>query len=54
MNHKMTDQITLIIDGVEVTVPKGTLIVEAAKKIGREIAEKLKADGVDGVILTST
>ncbi len=33
----MTDQITLTIDGVEVTVPKGTLIVEAAKRIGNEI-----------------
>ncbi|MBN1219197.1 MAG: NADH-quinone oxidoreductase subunit NuoG [Anaerolineae bacterium] len=33
----MTDQVTLTIDGVEVTVPKGTLIVEAAKKIGQEI-----------------
>jgi NADH-quinone oxidoreductase subunit G len=36
-NKKMTDQITLTIDGVEVTVPQGTLIVEAAKKIGQEI-----------------
>lgn len=33
----MTDNVTLTIDGVEVTVPKGTLIVEAAKKIGKEI-----------------
>ncbi|GAB4437685.1 MAG: NADH-quinone oxidoreductase subunit NuoG [Anaerolineae bacterium] len=33
----MSDQVTLTIDGVEVTVPKGTLIVEAAKKIENEI-----------------
>jgi NADH-quinone oxidoreductase subunit G len=33
----MADQVTLTIDGVEVTVPKGTLIVEAAKRIGNEI-----------------
>lgn len=33
----MSDQVTLTIDGVEVTVPKGTLIVEAAKRIQNEI-----------------
>jgi len=33
----MSDQVTLTIDGVEVTVPKGTLIVEAAKQIENEI-----------------
>ncbi|MBN1992597.1 MAG: NADH-quinone oxidoreductase subunit NuoG [Anaerolineae bacterium] len=33
----MTQQITLTIDGFTVTVPPGTLIVEAAKKIGKEI-----------------
>ncbi|RME96784.1 MAG: NADH dehydrogenase (quinone) subunit G, partial [Chloroflexi bacterium] len=33
----MTDTVTLTIDGQSVTVPKGTLIVEAAKKIGNEI-----------------
>lgn len=33
----MTDQVTLTIDDVEVTVPKGTLIVEAAKRIKNEI-----------------
>lgn len=33
----MTDLVTLTIDGVEVSVPKGTMIVEAAKKIGKEI-----------------
>ncbi len=33
----MSDQVTLTIDGVEVTVPKGTLVVEAAKRIGNEI-----------------
>jgi len=33
----MTNEITLTIDNIEVTVPQGTLIVEAAKKIGKEI-----------------
>lgn len=33
----MSDNITLTIDGVEVTVPKGTLIVEAAKRVQNEI-----------------
>lgn len=33
----MTDQVTLTIDGCEVTVPKGTMIVEAAKQINIEI-----------------
>ena len=33
----MADQVTLTIDGVEVSVPKGTLIVEAAKHIRNEI-----------------
>jgi len=33
----MADQVTLTIDGVEVSVPTGTLIVEAAKKIENEI-----------------
>ncbi|GIK43695.1 MAG: NADH-quinone oxidoreductase [Chloroflexota bacterium] len=33
----MSDQVTLTIDGVEVAVPKGTLIVEAAKRIANEI-----------------
>ncbi len=33
----MSDQVTLTIDGVSVTVPKGTLIVEAAKQVGQEI-----------------
>ncbi len=33
----MSDQVSLTIDGVEVTVPKGTLIVEAAKQIENEI-----------------
>jgi NADH-quinone oxidoreductase subunit G len=33
----MSDQVTLMIDGVEVTVPKGTLVVDAAKQIGNEI-----------------
>ena len=33
----MSDLINLTIDGIEVSVPKGTLIVDAAKKIGNEI-----------------
>ncbi|MCB0171800.1 MAG: (2Fe-2S)-binding protein, partial [Anaerolineae bacterium] len=33
----MSDKVTLTIDGVQVTVPKGTLIVEAAKQIDNEI-----------------
>ena len=33
----MSDNVTLTIDGVKVTVPKGTLIVEAAKRIDNEI-----------------
>jgi len=33
----MSDLVTLTIDGVEVSVPKGTLIVEAAKRIGNNI-----------------
>ncbi|MCB9420856.1 MAG: NADH-quinone oxidoreductase subunit NuoG [Ardenticatenaceae bacterium] len=33
----MSDLIKLTIDGVEVEVPKGTLVVDAAKKIGNDI-----------------
>lgn len=33
----MTKQVTLTIDGVQVTVPNGTLIVDAAKKAGIDI-----------------
>jgi len=33
----MTKQVTLTIDGQQVTVPEGTLIVDAAKKIGIDI-----------------
>ena len=33
----MTDQVTFTIDGVEVTVPKGTLIIRAAEQLGIEI-----------------
>ncbi len=33
----MSDLITLTVDGVEVSVPKGTLVVDAAKRIGNEI-----------------
>jgi NADH-quinone oxidoreductase subunit G len=32
-----TDQVTLTIDGIEITVPKGTLLVEAAKLIERDV-----------------
>ena len=32
-----TDQVTVTIDGVDVDVPKGTLLVEAAKQIHRDI-----------------
>ena len=32
-----TDQVTLTIDGIEITVPKGTLLVEAAKLIQRDV-----------------
>ena len=32
-----TDQVTLTINGQSVTVPKGTLILDAAKKIGIDI-----------------
>ncbi len=33
----MSDQVTLTIDGKEVTVPKGTLIIRAAEQLGIEI-----------------
>ncbi|GAB3645711.1 NADH-quinone oxidoreductase subunit G [Glycomyces tarimensis] len=33
----MTDQVTFTIDGVEITVPKGTLIIRAAEQLGIEI-----------------
>ena len=33
----MSKQVTLTIDGQTVTVPEGTLIVDAAKKIGIDI-----------------
>ena len=33
----MTKQVTLTIDGLRVTVPEGTLIVDAAKKVGIDI-----------------
>ncbi|MFN2224213.1 MAG: NADH-quinone oxidoreductase subunit NuoG [Candidatus Promineifilaceae bacterium] len=33
----MSDQVTLTIDGVEVTVPKGTVVVDAAKKVNIDI-----------------
>ena len=33
----MGDLVTLTIDGIEVSVPKGTLVVDAAKKVGIDI-----------------
>ncbi|WP_100447797.1 NADH-quinone oxidoreductase subunit G [Glycomyces xiaoerkulensis] len=33
----MTDQVTFTIDGVELTVPKGTLLIRAAEQLGIEI-----------------
>lgn len=33
----MSDLVTLTIDGTAVSVPKGTLVVDAAKKIGNDI-----------------
>ncbi|MFQ5436387.1 MAG: 2Fe-2S iron-sulfur cluster-binding protein, partial [Anaerolineae bacterium] len=33
----MSDLVTLTIDGVELSVPKGTLVADAAKQIGRDI-----------------
>ncbi|HIW61949.1 MAG TPA: NADH-quinone oxidoreductase subunit G [Candidatus Stackebrandtia excrementipullorum] len=33
----MTDKVTLTIDGLEVTVPKGTLVIRAAEQLGIEI-----------------
>jgi NADH-quinone oxidoreductase subunit G len=33
----MSDSVTVTIDGVEVTVPKGTLVVDAAKRIANDI-----------------
>lgn len=32
-----TDLITLIIDGFEITVPKGTLVIRAAEQLGIQI-----------------
>jgi NADH-quinone oxidoreductase chain G len=48
--HVKTDIIKLTIDGREVTVPKGTLVIEAARKLDIEIPffcyhQKLKSDG---------
>ena len=33
----MSDLVTLQIDGTEVTVPKGTLVVDAAKRVGNSV-----------------
>ena len=32
-----TDTVTVTIDGIDVVVPKGTLLVEAAKQINRDV-----------------
>ena len=34
MTTEVVDQITVVIDGFEVTVPKGTLVIRAAEKLG--------------------
>ncbi|OQY46934.1 MAG: NADH dehydrogenase (quinone) subunit G [Anaerolineaceae bacterium 4572_78] len=52
----MSDLVTLKIDGIEVSVPAGTMIIEAANKIGREIPvfcyhSKLSTVGVCRVCL---
>lgn len=36
-NFDMSDSVSLTIDGVEVTVPKGTLVVDAAKRMNNDI-----------------
>ena len=33
----MSDNVTLTIDGIQVTVPTGTKVIEAAKKVGKTI-----------------
>ncbi|MEN9679934.1 MAG: hypothetical protein RLZ57_1063 [Actinomycetota bacterium] len=37
MTTEVVDQITVVIDGFEVTVPKGTLVIRAAEKLGIQI-----------------
>ena len=37
MTAEVVDQITVVIDGFEVTVPKGTLVIRAAEKLGIQI-----------------
>jgi NADH-quinone oxidoreductase subunit G len=32
-----TDQVTITVDGFEVTVPKGTLVIRAAEQLGIQI-----------------
>jgi NADH-quinone oxidoreductase subunit G len=34
---EVVDMITVVIDGFEVTVPKGTLVIRAAEKLGIQI-----------------
>jgi formate dehydrogenase alpha subunit len=49
MNASSSDSVRLTIDGVEITVPKGTLVIEAARRVGIMIPHfcyhpKLKPD----------
>ncbi len=37
MSEKAAETVTLTIDGIEVTVPKGTLVVDAAREAGIHI-----------------
>ena len=37
MSNEVLDQVTVVIDGFEVTVPKGTLVIRAAEKLGIQI-----------------
>ncbi|MGA8047006.1 MAG: 2Fe-2S iron-sulfur cluster-binding protein, partial [Dermatophilaceae bacterium] len=44
-----TDLVTLTIDGVELSVPKGTLIIRAAEEVGIEIPRFCDHPGLDPV-----
>ena len=37
MTTEVVDMITVVIDGFEVTVPKGTLVIRAAEQLGIQI-----------------
>ncbi|MGL5850782.1 MAG: 2Fe-2S iron-sulfur cluster-binding protein, partial [Phycicoccus sp.] len=43
------DLVTLTIDGVEVSVPKGTLIIRAAEQVGIDIPRFCDHPGLDPV-----